>query len=92
MFGTLNGALEVRGIRLAAEDLTATVEGDNDLIDGLPQLTRVRIHYKLRIPAGSRELVDKALERHQSRCPTATWMKGKVDVSWTAEIEEFEGG
>ena len=32
MFGTLNGALEVRGIRLAAEDLTATVEGDNDVI------------------------------------------------------------
>jgi hypothetical protein len=42
----------------------------------------------MRIPAGSRELVDKALERHQSRCPTATWMKGKVEVSWTAEIEE----
>lgn len=88
MFGTLNGALEVRGIRLAAEDLSATVEGDNDLIDGLPQLTRIRIHYKMRIPAGSRELVDKALERHQSRCATATWMKGKVDVTWTAEIEE----
>jgi len=88
MFGTLNGALEVRGIRLAAEDLSATVEGDNDVIDGLPQLTRVRLHYKMRIPAGTRELAEKALARHQDRCPTATWMKGKVEVSWTAEIEE----
>jgi hypothetical protein len=25
----------------------------------------------------------------ENRCPTATWMKGKVAVSWTAEIEEI---
>jgi len=88
MFGTLNAALEVRGIRMAAEDISAKVEGDNDLIDGLPQLTRVRIAYRLRVPAGQRELAEKALARHQERCPTASWMKGKVEITWTAEIEE----
>lgn len=91
MFGTLNAALEVRGIRLAAEDFQATVEGDNDLADGLPQLKRIRVHYRMRIPAGTRETAEKALARHQDRCPTASWMKGKVDVSWTAEIEERNG-
>jgi organic hydroperoxide reductase OsmC/OhrA len=88
MLGTLNAALEVRGIRMAADDISARVEGDNELIDGLPQLTRIRIAYRLRIPAGSRETAEKALARHQERCPTASWMKGKVEVSWTAEIEE----
>ena len=91
MFGTLNAALEVRGIRLAAEDLQATVEGDNDVVNGLPQLSRIRIHYWMCIPAGTRETAEKALARHQDRCPTAAWRKGKVEVSWTAEIEEKTG-
>jgi uncharacterized OsmC-like protein len=90
MFGTLNAALEARGIRLTPDDLQCTVEGDNDLIDGLPQLKRIRVSYRMRIPAGTRETAEKALARHQDRCPTAAWMKGTVDVSWTAEIEEAQ--
>jgi organic hydroperoxide reductase OsmC/OhrA len=88
MMGTLSAALEVREIRLAPEDIQATVEGDNELRDGLPQLARVRVHYRLRIPRDKRDSAERALARHQDRCPTAAWMKGKVDVSWTAEIEE----
>jgi uncharacterized OsmC-like protein len=89
MMGTLSAALEVREIRLSPEDIHATVEGDNELRDGLPQLARIRIHYRLRIPRDKREAAERALARHQDRCPTAAWMKGKVDVTWTAEIEEI---
>ena len=89
MMGTLSAALEVREIRLAPEDIKATVEGDNELRDGLPQLTRIRIHYELRIPREKREAAARALARHQDRCPTAAWMKGKVEITWTADIEEI---
>ncbi len=92
MLGTLNGALEVRGITLAPEEITAEAEGINRVVDGLPVLTEIEIRYTLRIPPGSRETVDRALERHQSKCPTARSLAGTVQVTWTAEIEERKVG
>lgn len=88
MLGTLNGALEVRGIRLEPEAIRAEAEGINEIVDGLPVLTRIQIRYRLRIPAGTREKVERALERHQSKCPTAASLRGAVEIEWAAEIEE----
>ena len=90
MLGTLNGALEVRGVSLGSEDIRAEVRGVNELRDRLPVLTRIEIAYWLRIPSGSRETVDRALSRHQEKCPTAATLAGAVEVCWTAEIEETE--
>jgi len=88
MLGTLNGALEVRQVKLEGDAIRATVEGLNELRDGLVVLTEVRVRYFLRIPKSAREVVDRALARHQDRCPTAAWMKPVVRVSWSAEIVE----
>lgn len=88
MLGTLNGALEVRGIRLAADAIRARVEGSNELRGKIPVLTRIHVHYTLTIPKGTREVADRALATHQDRCPTANSLKGAVEVSWTADIEE----
>jgi len=89
MLGTLNGALEVRGIRLAPEDIVAEVEGINRLEDGLPLLKEIVVHYRLRIPPEARETVDRALERHASKCPSARSLAGAIEVTWTAEIDEI---
>lgn len=90
MLGTLNGVLEARGIRLDPKDIAAEVEGVNRVEDRLPVLTEVIVHYRLRIPPGTRETVDRALERHASKCPTAQSLAGAVEVRWTARIEEKE--
>jgi organic hydroperoxide reductase OsmC/OhrA len=88
MLGTLNGALEVRGVSLPPDAIKADVKGINEMRDGLPVLTRIEIDYRLRIPAGSRETVDRALTRHQAKCPTAASLSGAVEVVWTADIDE----
>jgi len=88
MLGTLNGALEVREVKLAPEDILAEVEGVNELVDGLPVLTRIVVRYRLRVPASLRDRVDRALERHASKCPSAASLRGAVSVDWEAEIEE----
>jgi len=88
MLGTLNGALEVRGIVLAPNAIGATARGINEIRDRLPVLTRIEIAYTLRIPADSRETVDRVLARHQDKCPTAATLRGAVDIIWTAQIEE----
>jgi len=88
MLGTLNGALEVRGIRLAPEDITAEAEGILRLRDRMPLLEEIIVHYRLRIPAEARETVDRALAGHGAKCPTARSLEGAIKVTWTAEIEE----
>ncbi len=89
MLGTLNGALEVRQVSLPPEDISARVEGINEIIDKIPTLTEICITYRLRIPAKARETVDRALETHQSKCPTAQSLRDSVTIGWEAEISEI---
>lgn len=88
MLGTLNGALEARGIQLEADHIRASVTGTNELRDRIITLTRIDVRYQLRIPAGTRETVDRALARHRDKCPTAQSLRGAVEVEWTADISE----
>lgn len=88
MLGTLNGALEARGIHLEPDAILAEVEGVNDLIEGIITLTRVHVHYTLSIPAGSREVVDRALSRHQEKCPTARSLRAAIAIDWSADVTE----
>jgi organic hydroperoxide reductase OsmC/OhrA len=88
MLGTLKAALDVRRVAIADSDLSAEAEGINVVRDGLPVLAEVHVRYRLRIPAGTREVVDRALAKHQEKCPTAQSLAGAVAVRWSAEIEE----
>ena len=88
MLGTLNGALEVRQVSLPPDAISAHVEGINEVVDKIPTLTEIHITYRLRVPADARETVDRALETHQSKCPTAHSLRGSVDITWEAEISE----
>lgn len=88
MLGTLNGGLEARGVVLPKDGLTAEVEAINELKDGNILLTKIVVHYQMRIPAGTRETVERLLSKHQDKCPTAQSLKAAVDISWTAEIVE----
>lgn len=88
MLGTLNGALEVRQVKLPPEAIETEAQGLHETRDGLPVLTEIHVHYRLRIPAGQREVVDRALARHQEKCPTAATLRGAVAVRWTADIVE----
>ena len=88
MLGTLNGALEVRAIPMSPDAIRATVRGINEVRDRIPVLTRIEIDYRLRVPAGSREKVDRALATHQQKCPTASSLAAAIEIVWTADITE----
>ncbi|HXV86780.1 MAG TPA: OsmC family protein [Gemmatimonadales bacterium] len=91
MLGTLNGALEVRGIRLSPDAISATADGVNEMRERVPVLTGIDVRYRLRIPPGSRETVDRALASHPDKCPTARSLRGAVEVRWAADISEAAG-
>lgn len=74
---------------MAPDSISATAEGFNEMTDGMPLLTRIHVHYTLRLPAGApRDKVDRALAGHVAKCPTARSLAGAVAVEWSADIEE----
>lgn len=78
----------MRGIQLDPDHIVARGEGINEVVDRVPVLTRIHVQYDLVIPEGSRDTVERALERHVSKCPTARSLEGAVEVTWSAEIRE----
>ena len=74
---------------MAGDAISATAEGFNEMKDGMPVLTRIHVHYTLRLPAGApRDKVDRALAGHVAKCPTARSLEGAVSVEWTADVSE----
>ncbi|MDP6372634.1 MAG: hypothetical protein QF463_13195 [Vicinamibacterales bacterium] len=68
--------------------VTATVEGDIEAVDKILRITRIRVRYALRIPAGTRAAADRALATHESKCPAAMSVRGCIDLVITADVTE----
>lgn len=74
---------------MAPDAIHARAEGVNELVDKIVVLTRIHVHYTLRLPSGApRDKVDRALDTHVSKCPTAKSLAGAVEVTWSADVIE----
>jgi uncharacterized OsmC-like protein len=77
----------VRGVR-SAGNLAADVEGDIEDVGGVMRITRIRLRYRFRIPAASREKTDRVLHSYAEQCPAYQSVKGCIECTWEADIEE----
>jgi uncharacterized OsmC-like protein len=77
----------VREIK-SAENLVADVEGDIEDVEGVLKITKIRLHYRLKIPAGSKDQVHRVLAHYAEKCPAYQSVKGCIDCSWDVEVEE----
>jgi uncharacterized OsmC-like protein len=78
----------VRGVR-SAGNLTAEVEGDIEDVAGVMRITRIRVRYRFRIPAGIREKIERVLDSYAEQCPAFQSVKGCIECTWGADIEEI---
>lgn len=77
----------MRGISVPNGDISCTAEGTNEEVDRIIILTRIDVHYSIRLPEGAdREKVDRALASHVDKCPTAQSLKNSVEVDWSVEF------
>jgi len=83
----LGTALDARGIK-SAENLVAEVEGDIEDVDGVLKITKIRLKYRFKIPSGMREKAERALSSYADKCPAYQTVKGCIECSWNAEMEE----
>jgi len=73
---------------MSADNLVAQVEGDIKDVDDVLRITKIRLKYRLKIQAGTREKAERALAVYAEKCPAYQSVKGCIECSWDAEMEE----
>ena len=72
---------------MANDAISCTAEGTNEVVDRIILLTKIHVHYSLRLPSDAPEgKVSRALETHVSKCPTAQSIKDSVEIAWSVEF------
>lgn len=77
----------MRGVA-SAGNLLAQVEGDIAEVDGVLRITAIRLRYEMKIPQGTRDKAERALETYAEKCPAYQSVRQCIDVTWDAEIQE----
>ncbi|MBI1873112.1 MAG: OsmC family protein [Acidobacteria bacterium] len=78
----------MRQIPVERDTIQASVEGDIEAVDRVLRISRIRVRYSLKIPAGMREAAERAVATHEQKCPAATSVRGCIPIEITAEITE----
>jgi organic hydroperoxide reductase OsmC/OhrA len=89
MMGTLAAVLAGKGIATPEERYWADVEGDIENVDNVLRITRIRVNYHLKAPAGKAGDARDALSTYLTKCPAAQSVMGCIDIKDEAEIQEI---
>lgn len=79
----------MRDIPATRDTISAAVEGDIEAIEKVLRITRIRVRYRLHIPAGTRAAAERAVAAHPVGCPAHNSIKGCIDVDIKADITEL---
>jgi uncharacterized OsmC-like protein len=88
MTGTLAVALAARKIPTHPDRLSSEVEGIIENVDGKPLVTRITVHYKVKVPRGKREEALRAIDVHEKGCPASQSVKRGIAIEWDGQVEE----
>ena len=88
MTGTLAGALAARKIPTQPDRLESQVEGIIESVDGRPLVTKIKVHYKVKVPAGKRAEALRAIEVHEKGCPASQSVQRGIAIEWDGEVTE----
>lgn len=78
----------MRQIPSDPDKVAARVEGDVEAVDRVLRIARMRVHYTIRIPRGTRAAAERAVATHADKCPAATSVRDCIAIEITADITE----
>jgi len=90
MTGTRAGALAARKIPTSGDRLMADVEGVIENVDGHPLITRIKVHYRVKVPRGKREEAERAIAIHEKGCPASQSVQRGIAIAWDGEVSELD--
>lgn len=89
MMGTLATVLASKKIPTHTDRFRADVEGDIENVEGVLKITKIRVHYTLKVPQGKTEEAKQALDAYIQSCPAAQSVIGCIAISHDATILEI---
>lgn len=89
MMGTLAMVLAGKKIRTFRDRFRATVTGDIEDVDGTLKITRIQVHYHLKVEAEKRTAAREALGKYLPLCPGAQSVIGCIDIHHTLTLEDL---
>lgn len=87
MMGTLAKVLAENKIRTHHNFFVANVAGDIEDVDGILKITRIHVHYTLKVEEKKREAANNTLSAYLSKCPAAQSVIGCIDISHELSLE-----
>src|SRR2546426_3044711 len=88
MTGLLADALEARKIPSHSGQLESHIDGYWMETPSFVKLTRIHVHYVVRIPRDRRAVAERALAAHDSKCAVSNSLRPSVEVTFDAEFIE----
>ena len=68
--------------------MIADVEGDIEDVDGVLKITKIRMRYRFKIPAGKRESIERVLQSYAEKCPAYQSVRDSIQCTWEVDITE----
>jgi len=87
--GTLAAVLAGKKIRTFKDLFKATVTGDIEDVDGVLKITRINVHYKLKVPEEKREDTKESLDTYLSLCPGAQSVIDCIEINHELTMEDL---
>ena len=85
--GTLAAVLASKGIQSSQDLYRAEISGDIEDVNGVLKITRINVHYFLRVPDGKKADAREALKIYLSKCPAAQSVMGCIAIKDKLTIE-----
>ena len=85
--GTLATVLASKGIQTSQDLYRAEISGDIEDVNGVLKITRINVHYFLRVPDGKNEDAQEALKIYLSKCPAAQSVIGCIAIKDELTLE-----
>ena len=86
--GTLATVLAKKKIRTFQDRYMATVTGDIEDVNGVLKITRINVHYKLKLPADKRADAEAAFNNYITLCPAAQSVIEAITINHELEMTD----
>ena len=90
MMGTLATVLAGKKVPTFGDRFRADVEGDIEDADGVLRITRIRVRYTLKAPAGKTADAREAMGTYLVPCPEAMRVRACIGIEETVDVSELE--
>ena len=78
----------MRHIRPYPGKLIAEVKGFIETVSGMARLTRIKIHYNLRVPQGRKAAAERAIEVYEQNCPVSQSVRHGINIDFDGSVTE----